>query len=116
MKILSWNVWGIGNPRAFRSLSDLLRDRHPEFIFLSETKCGEESTDSIRRCGNYYGCFTVKSFCAKGGLCLLWKEEVDLRETSYSQNHIDSVISWEGKQWRFTGLYGFSEGDKKWLT
>lgn len=116
MKILSWNARGIGNPRAFRFLSDLLRDRRPSIVFLSETKCEEKTTEGIKRCGNFFGCFAVKSLGSKGGLCLLWKDEVDLRVSSYSRNDIDSVTTLEGKQWRFTGIYGFPEGDKKWMT
>lgn len=79
MKILSWNARGVGNPKAFRALSDLLRISRPAIVFLSETKCGEETTDRIKRNGNFLGCFAVKSIGSKGGLCLLWKAKVDLR-------------------------------------
>ncbi|KAK2651619.1 hypothetical protein Ddye_011475 [Dipteronia dyeriana] len=38
---LSWNVGGLGNPRAFAALSRLLKKNSPDFVFLSETKlCG----------------------------------------------------------------------------
>lgn len=59
------------------------------------------------------GCLTVKILGLKGGVCLLWKPEVDPRVISYSQNHIDFEIVWAGKNWRFTDLYGFPEGNRK---
>lgn len=104
------------DPRAFHILIDLLRVRQPLVVFLSETKCGEEITERIKRSCGFQGCLTVRSAGAKGGLCLLWKREVNVRVISYSLNHIDSEIRWENKNWRFTGIYGFLEGNKKVLT
>ena len=44
------------------------------------------------------------------GLAILWKEEVNGSVGSYFQNHIDLVISTEGKAaWRPTGFYGLPE-------
>lgn len=67
------------------------------------------------RC-KYAGCLTVNSEEARGGLSLLWKENCSLTAKSYSKNHIDSEICWEGKTWRFTGIYGFPETTQKQKT
>lgn len=85
-------------------------------VFLAETKCGDEITKKVKIVGNFYGCLTVRSISPKGGLCLLWKNAVDLRVISYSQNHIDCEILWNEKRWRFTGVYGYPEGNRKALT
>lgn len=106
----------MGNPRAFRAWSGLVRVRNPSILFLSETKCGVEISSKLKKTGSFTGCLTVNSIGLKGGLCLLWQEEVDLRVNSYSQNHVDSKIVWKGSKWRFTGIYGHPEGSKKELT
>lgn len=116
MKILSWNACGLGNPRAFRALVALLKARSPQAFFLSKTKSGKEVASRVKILGSFHGCLSVDSERSRGGLYLLWKEEVDLEVLSYSHNHIYSRINWEGKAWRFTGIYGHSEGHKKHLT
>lgn len=103
MKIIYWNVRGLRNPRTFRALSDLLKVRHPSILFLSETKCGVDTANKVKKIGNFQGCLTVKSKGTKGGLFLLWKDDVVLRVNSYSKNYKDLEISWEHKIWRFTG-------------
>lgn len=37
MSLLSWNCWGLGNPRGVRVLRDILKSHQPDLIFLSET-------------------------------------------------------------------------------
>ena len=42
-----------------------------------------------------------------GGLALFWNKEIDLTVKSLSRYHIDAVVKEEdGRQWRFTGIYG----------
>lgn len=47
--------------------------------------------------------------CRGGGLCLLWKEEVELGVRHSSPNHIDTECRVEGSStwWRFTSFYRF---------
>ncbi|GAV59752.1 Exo_endo_phos domain-containing protein, partial [Cephalotus follicularis] len=47
----------------------------------------------------------------KGGLALLWKEELEVTIQSYSLNHIDATVEgWGGQsKWRLTGIYSFPE-------
>ncbi|XP_048494509.1 uncharacterized protein LOC125494761 [Beta vulgaris subsp. vulgaris] len=50
----------------------------------------------------------------RGGLVLCWKQEIDIRVTTFSQNHIDvRVIETDGTEWHFTGIYGFPEEENK---
>lgn len=84
MRFLCWNAQGLGNPRAFHALSDLVRIRHPSILFLSETKCGDKVSGKLKKVGNFAGCLTMNNIGSKGGLSLLWIDKVDLRVTSYS--------------------------------
>lgn len=34
MKILSWNVWGLGNPQTLRALRFLVRSHKSQLVFL----------------------------------------------------------------------------------
>lgn len=116
MKTICWNARGLGNPRAFRALKNLVQTRNPQILFISETKCDGRVTDRIKNACKFEGCFTVNSSGAKGGLCLLWKEKEMVSITSFSNNHIDCAVKWNGINWRFTGLYGFPEKGQKSLT
>lgn len=113
MKTICWNARGLGNPRAFRALRDLVSSRRPQVLFISERKCGDEIINKIKQRCNFDGGLTVKSEGAKGGLCLLWKDQHTVTINSLSQNHIDSTVNWCGKTWQFTGIYGHPETNKK---
>lgn len=54
----------------------------------------------------------------RGGLCLLWNEPINVFIKSSSLHHIDAIIaSTQGlPEWRFTGLYGWTEEQEKFLT
>ena len=50
----------------------------------------------------------------RGGLALLWKEDVELRIQTYSPNHNSALIlNGSNPPWRLTGLYGWSEEQRK---
>ncbi|KAA3479287.1 reverse transcriptase [Gossypium australe] len=49
MKIISWNVCGLGNPRAVRRLQFLLKQHNPDMVFLMETKVDSKRMERIRR-------------------------------------------------------------------
>ncbi|KAL5779912.1 hypothetical protein ACOSQ2_010649 [Xanthoceras sorbifolium] len=107
MKILCWNVWGLGNPRTFRTLRSLLRKENSELVFLSETRLEKGSMDRIWCSFGFEGCFGVDRDGLGGGLLLLWRDKIDITIHSYSKGHIDStVVDEEGTSWRFTGFYG----------
>ena len=46
----------------------------------------------------------------RGGLAMLWKNEMDLHIQTYTKNHIDALImSNQNSPWRITGFYGKPE-------
>ncbi|KAA3478601.1 reverse transcriptase [Gossypium australe] len=52
MKILSWNVRGLGNPRTVKRLKNKLRAVNPRILFLIETKLSVKKMELVRmKCG-----------------------------------------------------------------
>ncbi|GMI71705.1 hypothetical protein HRI_000839800 [Hibiscus trionum] len=111
MKLLCWNVRGLGKPRARRRLHATLRDAKPSIIFLMETKLqSNEMATARRRCGFLSG-IDVSSRGRNWGLFLARKDGCDVTLRSFSTHHIDIMVSrdTEGHCWRFTGFYGAPE-------
>ncbi|KAK2655391.1 hypothetical protein Ddye_008443 [Dipteronia dyeriana] len=92
MKIVSWNVWGLGNPRTFMALRKVLKKHSPSLVFLSETKLRGRKVISLKRQLGFEGCFQVDCVGRSGGLLLLWKEEWVVSMLSFSLGHIDAWI------------------------
>lgn len=65
-------------------------------------------------CSNAFG---VSSRGKDGGLCMYWREEVEVTIISFSQNHICGDISYNGaRAWRFVGVYGWPKEEDKHRT
>ena len=108
MKILCWNIRGLGNPRTVRALHDLVKSKVAQIVFLTETKAEVSTMERVRqRIGFKYG-FHVPRVGLSGGLSLMWVEEIELSIQSYSRHHIDSLVqgTYGGEKWKFTGFYG----------
>lgn len=48
MKCLSWNCWDLRKARTVHVLSDLIRDRKPEMLFLMETISVASKIEDLR--------------------------------------------------------------------
>ncbi|XP_052485248.1 uncharacterized protein LOC128040512 [Gossypium raimondii] len=107
MKIIYWNVRGLGRPRAVRRLRFLLKQNNPQLVFFMETKVSGKRMEKIRRRCGFMNGIDVDATGSRGGICLAWKEAVQVELKTFSTNHIDVLIE-EGtnKEWRFTGFYG----------
>ncbi|GLU10723.1 hypothetical protein SLE2022_275090 [Rubroshorea leprosula] len=114
MSILCWNCRGLGNPRAVRSLIELVGLKKPAVVFLCETLLDGRGMDRIRQRLRFHNCFTVDKIGRSGGLVMLWTSEVSLSLLSYSTNHIDmEVEGMGGCKWRLTGYYGCPERHRR---
>ena len=53
----------------------------------------------------------MPSWGRRGGFALLWSRDTNLEIKSFSDHHIDAIIteSSNGFLWRFTGFYGHPE-------
>ncbi|MBA0850954.1 hypothetical protein Goshw_010165 [Gossypium schwendimanii] len=56
-----------------------------------------------------------KAAGSRGGLCLAWKDDIEVALRSFSKTHIDVMIKDERdkKEWRFTGFYGTPYANNK---
>ncbi|GMI64464.1 hypothetical protein HRI_000115700 [Hibiscus trionum] len=111
MRILSWNVRGLGMDRTVRRFRAVIRDISLSVIFLMESKLPAIKMERVRKLFGYVNGVEVSSDGRSGGLCLGWKDTVTLSVRSFSTNHIDVMIIEEngGRCWRLTGFYGAPE-------
>ncbi|XP_074347397.1 uncharacterized protein LOC141686251 [Apium graveolens] len=114
MNILSWNCQGLGNPQTVRVLSDLLKSRKPDLLFLSETISYTNKIEELRVKFGFSQCFSVDRVGRSGGLAIFWKHNVNCEVTGYSQNHIDvNFIENNVALWRLSCFYGFPERTRR---
>lgn len=72
MKIFSWNIRGLRNPRNVHRLRNKLRHVHPRLLSLMETKVSGRRMEVIRRRYGFLHGIDVGSIGFKGGLSLGW--------------------------------------------
>lgn len=117
MKILSWNVRGMRNPRTFRAFIQMLKFADPDVVFLMETKLLSRQSETFRVRCNMFGCFGVDLIGLSGGLALLWKQGINVAVESFSPGHIDSVITHPMKgSFRMMGFYGNPDSAFRYLS
>ncbi|KAA3453717.1 reverse transcriptase [Gossypium australe] len=108
MKILSWNVRGLGNPRTVNRLKNKLRVINPRILFLIETKLSAKKMEMVRlKCGFENG-IDIGSIGSRGGVSLGWKGNLLVSLLSFSSYHVDVEINDTmcDVKWRLTGFYG----------
>ncbi|GAV83599.1 hypothetical protein CFOL_v3_27048 [Cephalotus follicularis] len=108
MIVLSWNCRGLGNPRVVRALSDLTRKEVPNCVFLVETCLMTQEMEQIRKRLHFKNCLTVNPEGRKGGLAMLWDENLIARVVSFSNSHIDMIFGDNNSSdsWLLIGIYG----------
>ena len=121
MYTLSWNCRGLGNVPAINALKRIIFLEHPQLVFLSETRLKVHEMDRIKQKIKMKNVVAVdcvgEGRKRRGGVALLWGEEIDVSINNFSFNHIDAQItSDEQGMWRFTGVYGHPEEDQKLKT
>lgn len=86
----------------------MVKDKSPDVIILSETKCKRERIEIIKNKINFDHSFVVNCICRSGGLAFFWKKEVVAVLDFYSNHHISLSIfsSTMDKKWIVLGSYG----------
>ena len=88
-------------------LSYLVREKAPEVLFMMETKRTVDEMKWIQNEIHFGAMLAVPCLGRRGGLAMLWKDEVDLNIQTYNQNNIDALIlTKQNMSWRITGFYG----------
>jgi len=107
MKTLCWNCRGIGDPATVRELRDLVEACAPSILCILETQLAKARVEGLAVSLGFSGCFAVPSNGRSGGLCIFWKDHVNLAIKNFLQYHIDSWISQPGaNDWRLSCFYG----------
>ncbi|GMI95766.1 hypothetical protein HRI_003245900 [Hibiscus trionum] len=115
MKLLSWNVRGLGQSRTVNRLKHMLQDVNPAVIFLIETKLQCKRMEGVRKLCGYSNGIDVASNGRSGGLSLAWKTNSQVKVRSYSNRYIDVIFEEDidGFSWRCTGFYGAPEVENR---
>ncbi|KAL5776412.1 hypothetical protein ACOSP7_009338 [Xanthoceras sorbifolium] len=91
-----------------------MRDYNPEILFLSETLSSVSQLERLRLKLGLCGKLVVDRVGHKGGLGLLWSNNVSISLVSFSNFHIDvQVGSQDNKIWHFSGFYGNPEASQR---
>jgi hypothetical protein len=106
MNILGLNCRGLGLDAAVGELRDLCRSYNPRVVFLCETKKRAKEMEKIKWSLGFTNGVAVDCQGRSGGLALWWKEDVEVHTRPWCQYYIDAKITYNGKTWRFTGIYG----------
>ncbi|XP_062174673.1 uncharacterized protein LOC133879886 [Alnus glutinosa] len=115
MMLLSWNCRGLGNSRTIRTLTNLVRNKKPHFVFLMETKMMKHKMEFLRNKLGFDSLFAVDCKGRSGGLILLWNSDVQLEIHNYSRRHINAMIQNQNKAytWKLRCFYGHPEVGKR---
>ncbi|GLT40916.1 hypothetical protein SLA2020_150130 [Shorea laevis] len=76
MKLVSFNVRGLGSVLKRKEVGKLVKMEHPDFVFLQETKLDKVNDDVCRMMWNSreLGWVMKESIEASGGLICLWNK------------------------------------------
>nr|XP_011463540.1 PREDICTED: uncharacterized protein LOC105351282 [Fragaria vesca subsp. vesca] len=127
MNVLCWKCQGIRNPSTVDGLKGIIPLTIPDIVFLSESRCLQRVVERLKREVGLKNFIVVDCdinqnpngrMSRAGGICLLWKEDVEVSLLSFSKNHIDVWVGGvnSASRWRFTGLYGFSKAEDRHKT
>ncbi len=84
MNAIGWNCQGTYNASTVRALRTKIRARHPEVIFLSETKAGELKMQSVVKSLGFSRNHVVGARGKRGGICMLWSYAVTAKVMEYN--------------------------------
>ena len=95
MSCLSWNYCGLGNPQTEDELVALVGNKDPKLVFLMETKVEKVVLERVGRKIQKSNIFVVPRHNIGGGLALFWPIDTKVDIQSYSDHHIDAILTME---------------------
>lgn len=114
MICLSWNCRGLGQPRTVLVLCDLVHFYKPDAISIFETISFAKKIEEVHVHLGFDCCFSVDRNGRSGGIGVLWRSSALCSVISYSNNHVDLIISdRRNPEWCCTGFYRFPKRHHK---
>jgi hypothetical protein len=107
MLILAWNCHGMARPLAIRNLKAPVCSFNPSCIFIHETKIDVNRVAVVvERMGFCKHCL-IPSMGIAGGLCLAWKDGVDIEVTLANQFLINAMVFFDppNQPWMMTFVH-----------
>ena len=74
-------------------LHGLVQQWDPDFVFLLETKLKKKSMEKKKMSVGFINGLIIPSHGRSEGLAFLWKKEITVDVQSYSDRHIDAIIT-----------------------
>ena len=107
MKVLVWNCQGVGSPLTIPQLREVNNLSSPNMIFLCETKNKKKYLEKVKNMLRFDECAVAEAMNKAGGMALLWKEEVTVKEVLMSAFTIEAHVEDQEANidWWFIGLY-----------
>jgi exonuclease III len=78
MSLLCWNCRGIGTRRTVCDIRSMVKEKHPNIVFLMETIMRNTKLQVLRRQLGFDGLLTMEPVGKSGGLALLWRVEEEV--------------------------------------
>lgn len=99
---------GAWEPQTIRKLKCLINVKLPTIMLLMKTKCSISKIKTISSKLGFLNYFTIDIVGQKGGLAMMWKDDVNLEILNYSRRHINTKVKEadSGLEWGWTGFYG----------
>jgi exonuclease III len=77
MKVITWNIRGLNNPRKQRILRNRLKQEQPDLYFIQETKCNTDRMETIsQQQWRKYKMVAIRGHQMAGGILTLWNPQV----------------------------------------
>ena len=94
MKCTSWNIRDLGSKRKQRMLSNRMKQKAPDIIFIQETKCSIQKIKQIHsKWLNRFEFLEVKAESTAGGILTLWNpQKISIIDAEASRNYLSVVI------------------------
>lgn len=115
MKVFSWNVQGYGNRNTRTQLKDFIRSNDPDIIFLCETKTHFRKMKNYIRPLNSPNYRIINPIGLAGGLCLLWKDGLELEVVNETPQIINCVLKIDARTDKIllSCMYGLLNNDDR---
>ena len=108
MIVFAWNYRCLGQTTAICDLRALLRLSSPNCVILMETKINSNSMNRLLVQLNFPFNVYVPPIGLAGGLCVAWREGIDMEPITTTKNVISLLVfsNLGSPPWLFSVIYG----------